>query len=140
LENIDIKPQLKRERNRKRLHSRNLEPDFDAALPIRLYESAISLFGHVVGYPSYYFLLAHCDGVRISHPSNERNVRMPGLGYLRRIRRFFLQIDVHFSPQAFKSDIYVGEVGVTNWKTSFPDTPMPPEVKAGRCLQKLEKV
>ena len=34
-------------------------------------------------------------------------------------------------------DIYVGEVGVTNWKTSFPDTPMPPVV---RCLQKLQKV
>ena len=30
-----------------------------------------------------------------------------------------------------KGDIYVGEVGVTNWKTSFPDTPMPPEVTAG---------
>ena len=27
-----------------------------------------------------------------------------------------------------KGDIYVGEVGVTDWKTSFPDTPMPPEV------------
>ena len=36
--------------------------------------------------------------------------------------------------------IYVGEVGVTNWKTSFPDTPMPPQVKAARCLQKLEKI
>jgi len=36
-----------------------------------------------------------------------------------------------------KGDIYVGEVGVTNWKTSFPDTPMP---KVVRCLQKLEKV
>src|SRR5271155_215338 len=39
-----------------------------------------------------------------------------------------------------KGDIYVGEVGVTNWKTSFGDTPMPPEVGVGRCLQKLEKV
>ena len=39
-----------------------------------------------------------------------------------------------------KGDIYVGEVGVTNWKTSFPDTPMPDEVSAVRCLQKLEKV
>ena len=28
-----------------------------------------------------------------------------------------------------KGDIYVGEVGVTNWKTSFPDTEMPPEVR-----------
>ena len=25
----------------------------------------------------------------------------------------------------FKGDIYVGEVSYTNWKTSFPDTPMP---------------
>jgi DNA-binding beta-propeller fold protein YncE len=36
-----------------------------------------------------------------------------------------------------RGDIYVGEVGVTDWKTSFPDTPMPAMV---RCLQKLEKV
>jgi DNA-binding beta-propeller fold protein YncE len=33
--------------------------------------------------------------------------------------------------------IYVGEVGVTNWSASFPDTPMPAVV---RCLQKLERV
>ena len=39
-----------------------------------------------------------------------------------------------------KGDIYVGEVGVTNWKTSFPDTPMPEEVRTSRCLQKLEKI
>src|SRR5271156_5016447 len=26
-------------------------------------------------------------------------------------------------------DIYVGEVGVTDWKSSFADTPMPPELK-----------
>jgi DNA-binding beta-propeller fold protein YncE len=39
-----------------------------------------------------------------------------------------------------KGDIYVGEVGVTNWKTSFADTPMPEEVSRARCLQKLEKV
>ena len=38
-----------------------------------------------------------------------------------------------------KGDIYVGEVGVTDWKTSFPDTPMPPEVGVVRCLQKLER-
>jgi NHL repeat len=37
-------------------------------------------------------------------------------------------------------DIYVGEVGVTDWKTSFPDTPMPTEVGVVRCLQKLEKI
>ena len=36
-----------------------------------------------------------------------------------------------------RGDIYVGEVGVTNWKTDFPDTPMPAVV---RCLQKLEKI
>ena len=39
-----------------------------------------------------------------------------------------------------KGDIYVGEVGVTNWKTSFGDTPMPAEVSMSRCLQKLEKI
>jgi hypothetical protein len=39
-----------------------------------------------------------------------------------------------------KGDIYVGEVGVTNWKTSFGDTPMPAEVGRARCLQKLEKI
>ena len=39
-----------------------------------------------------------------------------------------------------RGDIYLGEVGVTNWKTSFPDTPMPPEVGVVRCLQKLEKI
>jgi DNA-binding beta-propeller fold protein YncE len=38
-----------------------------------------------------------------------------------------------------KGDIYVGEVGVTNWKTSFPDTEMPDAVRATRCLQKLER-
>ena len=36
-----------------------------------------------------------------------------------------------------RGDIYVGEVSYTNWKTSFPDTPMP---KVVRCLQKLERV
>ena len=36
-----------------------------------------------------------------------------------------------------RGDIYVGEVGVTNWKSSFPDTPMPEPL---RTLQKLEKV
>ena len=36
-----------------------------------------------------------------------------------------------------KGAIYVGEVGVTNWSTSFPDTPMPALV---RCLQKLERI
>ncbi|HTO61690.1 MAG TPA: peptidyl-alpha-hydroxyglycine alpha-amidating lyase family protein [Bradyrhizobium sp.] len=39
-----------------------------------------------------------------------------------------------------RGDIYVGEVGVTNWKTSFPDTEMPAAVRSHRCLQKLEKI
>ncbi len=39
-----------------------------------------------------------------------------------------------------RGDIYLGEVGVTDWKTSHPDTPMPPEVGVTRCLQKLEKI
>jgi len=39
-----------------------------------------------------------------------------------------------------RGDIYLGEVGVTDWKTSHPDTPMPPEVGITRCLQKLEKI
>lgn len=39
-----------------------------------------------------------------------------------------------------RGDIYVGEVGVTDWKTSFPDTDMPAQVRVKRCLQKLEKV
>jgi NHL repeat len=39
-----------------------------------------------------------------------------------------------------QGDVYVGEVGVTNWKTSFPDTAMPREVSVSRCLQKLEKI
>ncbi|PSO33805.1 peptidyl-alpha-hydroxyglycine alpha-amidating lyase family protein [Bradyrhizobium sp. MOS002] len=39
-----------------------------------------------------------------------------------------------------RGDIYVGEVGVTDWKTSFPDEEMPAAVRATRCLQKLERV
>ena len=39
-----------------------------------------------------------------------------------------------------RGDIYVGEVGVTNWKASFGDQEMPAEVRATRCLQKLERV
>jgi DNA-binding beta-propeller fold protein YncE len=39
-----------------------------------------------------------------------------------------------------RGNIYVGEVGVTNWSTSFPHAPMPPEVNISRCLQKLERV
>ena len=39
-----------------------------------------------------------------------------------------------------RGDIYVGEVGVTDWKTSFPDTPMPSEVAVTRCVQKLQRL
>jgi sugar lactone lactonase YvrE len=39
-----------------------------------------------------------------------------------------------------RGDIYVGEVGVTDWKTSFPDEEVPVAVRATRCLQKLERV
>ena len=39
-----------------------------------------------------------------------------------------------------RGDIYVGEVGVTNWKSSFGDRLMPDEVAHARCLQKLEKL
>src|SRR5262249_39677609 len=39
-----------------------------------------------------------------------------------------------------KSDIYLGGGGGTARKTSCPDTPMPPELKVVRCLQKLEKL
>jgi DNA-binding beta-propeller fold protein YncE len=39
-----------------------------------------------------------------------------------------------------RGDIYVGEVGVTNWKASFGDEEMPAVVRATRCLQKLERV
>lgn len=39
-----------------------------------------------------------------------------------------------------RGDIYVGEVGVTNWDTSFPEEEMPAAVRATRCLQKLERV
>lgn len=39
-----------------------------------------------------------------------------------------------------RGDMYVGEVGVTDWKTSFPDTEMPATVRLTRCLQKLEKI
>jgi len=39
-----------------------------------------------------------------------------------------------------RGDIYVGEVGVTDWKTSFPDDEMPAIVRVSRCLQKLERV
>jgi hypothetical protein len=44
------------------------------------------------------------------------------------------------SGSARHRDIYVGEVGVTDWKTSFPDEEMPVVVRATRCLQKPERV
>lgn len=37
-----------------------------------------------------------------------------------------------------QGDMYVGEVGVTDWKTNFPDEVMPAVVRTSRCLQKLE--
>jgi hypothetical protein len=39
-----------------------------------------------------------------------------------------------------RGDMYVGEVGVTDWKTNFPDEDMPAVVRTSRCLQKLERV
>jgi len=33
-----------------------------------------------------------------------------------------------------KGDIYVGEVGVTDWKTSFPDTDMPAQLRVEAVL------
>jgi hypothetical protein len=39
-----------------------------------------------------------------------------------------------------KADIYIGEVGATDWKTNFPDEEMPAVVRATRCLQKLERM
>ena len=39
-----------------------------------------------------------------------------------------------------KGDKYVGEVGVTDWKTNFPDEDMPTVVRTTRCLQKLQRV
>ena len=67
--------------------------------------------------------------------------RPPALGFrlligAQRLRR--LLVDRRHLDS--KGDIYVGEVGVTNWKTSFPGVEMPPEVRASRCLQKLEKI
>ena len=39
-----------------------------------------------------------------------------------------------------KGDIYLGEVGVTDWDANFPGVQMPAVVSASRCLQKLERV
>ena len=52
-----------------------------------------------------------------------------------------LQVGRFLAPHGLardsRGDIYVGEVGVTNWSTSFPEQPMP---KMVRCLQKLAKL
>jgi hypothetical protein len=37
-------------------------------------------------------------------------------------------------------DLYIGEVGVTDWTTNFPDEDMPAVVRTTRCLQKLERI
>jgi hypothetical protein len=39
-----------------------------------------------------------------------------------------------------RGDLYVSEVGVTDWKTNFPDEEIPAIVRTTRCLQKLERV
>jgi DNA-binding beta-propeller fold protein YncE len=70
------------------------------------------------------------SGNRIARLGGENG---PGIESGKFLAPHGLAIDSH-------GDIYVGEVGVTNWSTSFPDTPMPPEVNLSRCLQKLERV
>jgi DNA-binding beta-propeller fold protein YncE len=70
------------------------------------------------------------SGKRIARLGGENG---PGLESGKFLAPHGLAIDSH-------GDIYVGEVGVTNWSTSFPDTPMPPEVNISRCLQKLARV
>jgi hypothetical protein len=37
-------------------------------------------------------------------------------------------------------DICVGEVGLTDWKTNFPNEEMPAVVRATCCLRKLERL
>jgi hypothetical protein len=39
-----------------------------------------------------------------------------------------------------RGDLYVSEVGVTDWNTNFPDEEIPAIVRTTRCLQKLERV
>jgi DNA-binding beta-propeller fold protein YncE len=69
-------------------------------------------------------------GKRIARLGGETG---PGLETGKFLAPHGLAIDSH-------GDIYVGEVGITNWSTSFPNTPMPPEVNISRCLQKLARV
>jgi DNA-binding beta-propeller fold protein YncE len=70
------------------------------------------------------------SGKRIARLGGENG---PGLESGKFLAPHGLAVDSH-------GDIYVGEVGVTNWSTSFPDMPMPPEVNISRCLQKLARV
>jgi len=71
--------------------------------------------------------IVDAEGRRIARLGGERG---PGLEAGKFLAPHGLALDS-------RGDIYVGEVGVTNWKTSFPNTPMP---KIVRCLQKLAKV
>jgi DNA-binding beta-propeller fold protein YncE len=71
--------------------------------------------------------IVDAKGQRISRLGGEEG---PGLALGQFLAPHGLTMDSH-------GDIYVGEVGVTNWKTSFPDTDMPRPL---RCLQKLERV
>ncbi|MGJ4932109.1 peptidyl-alpha-hydroxyglycine alpha-amidating lyase family protein [Bradyrhizobium sp. HKCCYLS2038] len=74
--------------------------------------------------------ITDAGGKRLARLGGEHG---PGLETGRFLAPHGLAIDSH-------GDIYVGEVGVTNWSTSFPDRAMPAEVRIHRCLQKLERV
>ncbi|CCD85243.1 conserved hypothetical protein [Bradyrhizobium sp. ORS 285] len=74
--------------------------------------------------------ITHSSGKRLARLGGEHG---PGLQTGRFLAPHGLAIDS-------RGDIYVGEVGVTNWSTSFPGQPMPAEVNIHRCLQKLERV
>ena len=74
--------------------------------------------------------ITDASGTRIARLGGEHG---PGLETGRFLAPHGLAIDS-------RGDIYVGEVGVTNWSTSFPDRPMPVEVQTHRCLQKLQRM
>lgn len=74
--------------------------------------------------------ITDASGTRIARLGGEHG---PGLETGRFLAPHGLAIDS-------RGDIYVGEVGVTNWSTSFPDRPMPAEVQTHRCLQKLQRM
>ncbi|MDU6671319.1 MAG: peptidyl-alpha-hydroxyglycine alpha-amidating lyase family protein, partial [Bradyrhizobium sp.] len=74
--------------------------------------------------------ITDASGTRIARLGGEHG---PGLETGRFLAPHGLAIDS-------RGDIYVGEVGVTNWSTSFPDRPMPAEVQTRRCLQKLQRM